>query len=88
MATLNKTPYFDGQPLRTATTCNGSTSYHPSGTRNFTNCELALLNGFPWYHKFGTAGTKRQVGNAFPPVAAKVFFEWIRMWLERVDGVA
>ena len=88
MVRVNKPPYSAHEPLRNAITCTGGLNYHPSGTRNFTTCELALLQGFPIYHKFGSVGTKKQIGNAFPPIVAKVFFDWIRRWLEKVDGVA
>lgn len=71
---------------RTMTTSGGE-NWHPSGKRGFTDREFACLQGFPLEHRFGQLGVKRQIGNAVPPVVAKVLFEGIRAFMERGDGV-
>lgn len=38
-------------------------------------------------HRFGQNGIKRQIGNAVPPVVAKVLFEGIRRFMEGTDGI-
>lgn len=60
---------------------------HPSGTRCFTDRELACLQGFPLEHHFGPRGVKKQIGNAVPPVVAKVFFQQIIRALRIADGL-
>ena len=62
-------------------------NWHPSGKRGFTDREFACLQGFPLEHKFGPMGVKRQIGNAVPPVVARVLFEGIRRFMEGTDGV-
>lgn len=60
---------------------------HPSGDRDLTDREFASLQGFPLEQKFGGVGVKKQIGNAVPPVVARVILEGVRRALERVDGV-
>ncbi|EDO02578.1 hypothetical protein SS1G_05055 [Sclerotinia sclerotiorum 1980 UF-70] len=62
-------------------------NWHPSGKRGFTDREFACLQGFPLKHRFGPNGIKRQIGNAVPPVVAKVLFEGIRRFMEETDGI-
>lgn len=69
------------------TTSGGVGNYHPSGLRDFTLREYAALLGFPPDHQFVGTGIKRQIGNAVPPVIAKVLFEHLRKALEEADGV-
>ncbi|EON99001.1 putative rip defective protein [Phaeoacremonium minimum UCRPA7] len=76
----------DGILPRTITTSGGQ-NYHYSGTRDFTYREYASLQGFPVWHRFVAPGIKKQIGNAFPPCVVKVLYDWIRKWLEDVDGV-
>ncbi|KAF7861452.1 hypothetical protein EAF04_008017 [Stromatinia cepivora] len=71
---------------RTMTTSGGE-NWHPSGKRGFTDREFAGLQGFPLQHRFGPNGIKRQIGNAVPPVVAKVLFEGIRRFMEGTDGI-
>ena len=87
MARLDKTPYSGDLPLRNCVTTQGSMNCHPSGKRNFTLRELACLQGFPFEHQFGPVRTKRQIGNAVPPIVAKVFFEQVKMALRKADGL-
>ena len=67
-------------------TCGGNDNCHPSGTRYFTVRELACLQGFPLEHRFGKR-ERRQIGNAVPPVMAKVFFEQVIRALRAADGL-
>lgn len=82
----NATAYDGDLPLRNCITTAGSIDIHPSGKRGFTDRELACLQGFPLEHKFEGNKIKMQIGNAVPPLAAKVFFAHIRRCLEEVDG--
>lgn len=52
-----------------------------------TNREFATIQGFPMEHKFGSRNVKRQIGNAVPPVIAKLLFETCRRSLEEADGM-
>ena len=49
--------------------------------------EYACVQGFPPVHVFRGTGVKRQIGNAVPPVCAKVLFESIKRELDEADGV-
>lgn len=75
MATRNDVPYDGNLPLRNTICCGGGPISHPSGKRAFTHRELACLQGFPLEHQFGPARARKQIGNAYPPIVAKVFFE-------------
>ncbi|KAI0118382.1 S-adenosyl-L-methionine-dependent methyltransferase [Nemania sp. FL0031] len=81
-------PYDDRIQIGTVTTA-GSEVAHPSGRRNFTARELALIQGFPKRHKFVGSITQinRQIGNAFPPVVVEALYGHIRKWLLRQDRV-
>lgn len=81
-------PYPSNLPLRNTITCNGGPNCHPSGKRLFTLRELACLQGFPLEHQFGPTRTRMQIGNAVPPVVAKVFFEQVKKALLKADGLA
>lgn len=83
----NERPYDANLPLRNTICCAGNFA-HPSGQRSFTLRELACLQGFPIEHQFGPTRTRKQIGNAVPPVVAKVFFETIRKALLKADGLA
>ncbi|KAL6716754.1 hypothetical protein ACLMJK_006322 [Lecanora helva] len=85
---INEAPYDGNQPLRHTICTNGNLYYHPSGKRNFTLRELACLNGFPLEHQFDPRRARMQIGNAVPPIFAKVVFEHIRKHLLRIDGLA
>jgi len=68
-------------------TTSGGQNYHPSGTRELTLREYACLQGFPTGHVFKGNYVKKQIGNAVPPVVAKVLFGSIKADLEKIDGV-
>lgn len=81
---------FDGATqAKTITTNAGQGNYHPSGRRPYTLRELAKLQTFPLYHSFagarGVTETKRQIGNAVPPVLAKAMFRSIVKSLKESD---
>ncbi len=38
-------------------------------------------------HRFSQVNVKKQIGNAVPPCVAKVLFSWIKMTLQKVDGI-
>ncbi|KAK4694176.1 DNA (cytosine-5)-methyltransferase 1, partial [Lecanoromycetidae sp. Uapishka_2] len=80
-------PYNGDIPLKNTITTQGVMCYHPSGKRNFTTRELACLQGFPFEHRFCPRGTRKQIGNAVPPLVAKVFFEHIKLALQEEDGL-
>jgi len=61
---------------------------HSSGQRDFTNCEFACLQKFPLEHRFGKTNVKKQIGNAVPPVVARVILGEVVGALRRVDGVS
>ncbi|KAI1734829.1 S-adenosyl-L-methionine-dependent methyltransferase [Xylaria scruposa] len=83
-----RAPYDDRCQIGTVTT-SGSEWAHPSGQRNFTIRELALIQGFPRSHKFfGTrTSINRQIGNAFPPVVVEILYRQLRKWLLQQDRV-
>ncbi|CAA9960009.1 C-5 cytosine methyltransferase DmtA [Pyrenophora teres f. maculata] len=62
-------------------------SYHPSGLRNFTVRELALLQSFPVGYQFaGSIGeVKKQAGNAYPPVTGAAVYREIAKTLDAFD---
>ncbi|KAL8701395.1 MAG: hypothetical protein Q9201_004933 [Fulgogasparrea decipioides] len=77
------------EPVKLLTvTCNGNGLYHPSGLRNFTIREFATLQGFPVEHLFSDVETKKQVGNAVPPIVGSKVLERIVQALKKADGVA
>ncbi|KAI9809324.1 MAG: hypothetical protein M1825_002615 [Sarcosagium campestre] len=79
-------PYNGNMPLPRLITTSGGGNYHPSGTRDLTLREYACLQGFPVLHRFSQSYVRKQIGNAVPPVAAKVIFDHIRQSLEKTDG--
>ncbi|RYP50980.1 hypothetical protein DL768_003564 [Monosporascus sp. mg162] len=82
-----KPPYAANKLLSTITT-KGSDTYHPSGLRNFTPEELRALMTFPWNHKFAPPSIKRQIGNAYPPVAVAAWYKHLDSWLLKRDDMA
>lgn len=80
---------YDGNNQCNTITCSGGETYHPSGLRPFSVPEFAALQGFPTHHLFtgSTARQTRQIGNAVPPVIAKVLYESIIKELEEADGI-
>lgn len=51
-----------------------------------TDREYASLQGFPHYHRFYGMAIRKQIGNAVPPICAKIWFTHIREHLEKVDA--
>ncbi|MDI1490875.1 MAG: hypothetical protein OHK93_002080 [Ramalina farinacea] len=86
MPAIHESPYDGNHPLRTTITCGTGQLWHPSGRRAFTLREIACLQGFPLEHEFGTVGVRKQIGNAVPPIVAKVIFETIIKHLKKVDS--
>ncbi|OBT52547.1 hypothetical protein VE04_07756, partial [Pseudogymnoascus sp. 24MN13] len=84
---LHESPWDGTSIAPRAITTHGGQNYHPSGTRGFTNRELATLQGFPAGHRFGEKNVKKQIGNAVPPSIAAVLFGAVRKALEAADGV-
>ncbi|KAF8859361.1 S-adenosyl-L-methionine-dependent methyltransferase [Acephala macrosclerotiorum] len=80
-------PWDSSKILPRAMTTSGGQNYHPDGRRDFTLREYACLQGFPLNHVFRGNYVKKQIGNAVPPVVAKVLFESIRRDLDRTDGI-
>ena len=74
--------------LRGCITTSGPSSCHPSGLRNFTARETALLQSFPVGYKFAGSRSevKKQAGNAYPPVAAAALYREISRTLEAFDN--
>lgn len=79
---------LDPNRLADTITTSGSTSYHPSGERNYTLREFACLQGFPTCHRF--VGTKtqitKQIGNAFAPNTVEVLYRHLMQSLLESDG--
>lgn len=58
---------------------------HPSGERKFTMREIAALQSFPIEHVFKSNHIRRQIGNAVPPLIAKIILTAVREHLEKAD---
>lgn len=83
----NKAPWDSNKPLGRTITTSGGQSYHPSGLREFTLAEYAVLQGFPLTFCFKGKCIKKQIGNAFAPIVVKILLKCIRVHLESFDGV-
>lgn len=90
-ALVRSEPPRDGnKPFPKTITCSGAQgTSHPSGIRDFTLREIACLQGFPVSYEFegNKTAIKKQIGNAFPPCVVKAFYDHLRNWLKRVDGI-
>lgn len=75
------------KPIDRPVNGSGSVYHHPDGERDFTQRELACLQGFPTSHRFQGSYVKKQIGNAFPPSVAMEFYQHLRQHMEEVDGV-
>ncbi|KAI0569271.1 S-adenosyl-L-methionine-dependent methyltransferase [Pyrenophora tritici-repentis] len=66
---------------------SGVTSLHPSGKRNFTTRELALLQSLPHDHCLTGRQSKavKRIGNMFPPVMAEAVYRTCAQILEAFD---
>lgn len=89
----NYLPFNPNQPLRNAITCNGGKdNRHPNGERSFNIQELALLQGFPAYHKFAPLGMttlREQVGDACPAESlGKAIFASVKKTLDETEAEA
>ncbi|KAI2484163.1 C-5 cytosine methyltransferase DmtA [Pyrenophora tritici-repentis] len=86
--TMPKPRYSSYSQLKGCITTGGTTSYHPSGLRNFTARELALLQSFPVRYRFAgsTGQVKKQAGNAYPPITSEAIYREIAMTLDAFDG--
>lgn len=84
-----RAPFSGDTQAKTVTTNAGQGNYHPSGTRPYTLRELAKLQTFPLYHSFagarGITETRRQIGNAVPPLLARAMFRAIIKSLKESD---
>ena len=82
-------PYDGHKYLPKAITCGGGGNWHPSGKRDFSLKEYAALQGFPPVHTFagGDGQILEQIGNAVPPIIAKVLMESIIKDLKAADGI-
>lgn len=75
---------WDSQ-AKTITTSGGQDNYHPSGRRTMTDREVACLQTFPRSYRFYRKGVRKQVGNAFPPMAAQAIYEAAKRSLQETD---
>lgn len=87
VARRNLKPWDGDSIAPRAMTTSGGQNYHPSGKRDFTNAEFAALQGFPLNHQFLGSYVRKQIGNAVPPIIAKLWFEKIIETLEKADGI-
>ncbi|KAI1323114.1 S-adenosyl-L-methionine-dependent methyltransferase [Xylariaceae sp. FL0255] len=88
---MNRKHYHSWNPnitlKRCITTNGGVGNHHPSGRRDFTLREYAMLQTFPVDYPFQTPDRKKQIGNAFPPLVVKALYQHLRRWLEEQDSV-
>ena len=80
-------PPGHGDRLSRCITTSGGGNIHPSGKRAYTLRELACLQSFPLEHEFGLKGVKSQIGNAVPPVLARLILDEVRKSLIKADGL-
>ncbi|KAL8669984.1 MAG: hypothetical protein Q9168_005446 [Polycauliona sp. 1 TL-2023] len=80
-------PPKSGDQLARTITCDGGAQVHPSGTRDYTDREFMTLNGFGPEHVFGSVGTKKQVGNAVPPIVGAKVLRSVVESMEKEDGI-
>ncbi|EPS28556.1 hypothetical protein PDE_03502 [Penicillium oxalicum 114-2] len=78
-------PYDARIPAKTLTCSGGEANYHPSGTRKFTEREVACLQTFPLDFKFSQSGVRKQIGNAVPPALARALYREIIASLRATD---
>ena len=73
---------------KTLTCSGGIGNYHWDGERLYTIREAACLQTFPTIHVFSEGRTKarRQIGNAVPPLLARLMFKEIIKSLKAVDA--
>ncbi|KAJ5980165.1 hypothetical protein N7481_007463 [Penicillium waksmanii] len=73
------------EQAKTITTAGGQDNYHPDGRRTFTDREIACLQTFPRDYQFYKTGARKQIGNAFPPMAARAIYEAAKESLQKTD---
>lgn len=86
---------FSANTFAKTITCGGGENYHPSGLRGYTAREYARIQGFPDHHVFcnkdgelaGFTIAVEQIGNAVPPILAKVLFRAVIKSLKKTDNV-
>lgn len=82
-------PYPADKPLKHCIITGGADDYHPSGTREFTVRELAIMQGFPITFKLPAhqrdTWLRKQLGNAVPGTAFAPFLHQVALALEFED---
>lgn len=86
LLTIDKEARDAYKPLDRPINGSGSVYHHPDGEREFTQRELACIQGFPTCHQFEGSYIKKQIANAFPPLVAMAFYQHLRQHMEEVDG--
>ncbi|KAJ5325232.1 C-5 cytosine methyltransferase [Penicillium brevicompactum] len=77
---------FPPESLAKTITCGGGEfNYHPSGERPYTEREMAVLQTFPLDYKFAGVYTRKQIGNAVPPLFAKAIYGEVVRSLRETD---
>ncbi|KAJ5050706.1 uncharacterized protein L3040_002581 [Drepanopeziza brunnea f. sp. 'multigermtubi'] len=76
---------WDARTTISTLCCDGGTKGYPDGSRGLTLRELAALQSFPHDHAFRGAYVKKQIGNAVPPLVARVLFMAVVSHLEERD---
>lgn len=83
-----RAPYSADQLAGTITTGGAARNYLPDGSRDFTERELACIQGFPLDHKFlgsSKGAVRTQIGNAFPPNTVRHLYKHLEAWLLEQD---
>ncbi|CAG8359817.1 unnamed protein product [Penicillium salamii] len=77
---------FEPESLAKTITCGGGEfNYHPSGKRPYTDREMAVLQTFPMNYQFSGVYTRKQIGNAVPPLFAKAIYSEVVRSLRETD---
>ena len=88
---IGKRPFANFDQAK-CVTCDGGGNYHPSGERELTIREFAVIQGFPIDHQFDRASSrnthKTQVGNAFPGLFTRHLYRTVIEQLREADGHA
>lgn len=86
-----KSPHSGDVQAKCITTSGGIGNWHPSGLRGYTKREEACLQTFPMEHMFiaeqGVTKLRKQIGNAVPPIFAKLLFQSVVQSLRKSDGL-
>lgn len=77
-------PALDPNGLAATVLASGGAIGHPYDERNLTLAELAAIQGFPPMYEFKGSMTsrRRQIGDAFPPIAVKWLYRHLGMYLD------